>query len=121
MGIVCMCVCVCVCVCAPAREEIKSLFGRQWEALGVSELIRKSNLSVHKMKGRVDSKSQEICQGSQKVRLWNGTPIQKCKGETGDPPHIFKQERAYRIGSASFTRRGDYKGGSQAQLFLNPK
>ena len=54
---VCVCVCVCVCLCAPAREEIKSLFGRQWEALEVSELIRKSNLSVHKMKGRVDSKS----------------------------------------------------------------
>ena len=107
--------CVCVCVRARVRahthahthmpgEEIKSLFGRQWDAL----------------EWKVDSKSQEIRQGSQKVRLWNGTLIQKCKGGTGDPPHIFKQERAHRTGSASFARR-DHKGGSQAWLFLNPK
>lgn len=122
-----MCVCVCMRVRAHTHahthmpgEEIKSLFGRQWDALEVSELIRKSNLSVHKMNWKVDSKSLEIRQGSQKVRLWNGTLIQKCKGGTGDPPHIFKQERAHRTGSASFARR-DHKGGSQAWLFLNPK
>ena len=118
--------CVCVGVCVHARiympgEEIKSSFGRQWEALEASELSRKNNLSVHKMKGKVDSKSQEISQGGRKVRLWNGTRTQKCKEGKRDPPRIFKQEREQPTGSPSFMRRGDDKGGSQAQVFLNPK
>lgn len=73
-----------VCVCAHTHTHthiclVKKLrvylvgCGTHWRFPRADQ--EESNLSVHKMNWKVDSKSQEIRQGNQKVRLWNGTLI----------------------------------------------